>query len=163
MTQTQISFEAVETSANGIDGRLTVKNRTTEITNELDEEVGLLSGQLVPTSSLATGIDVAGAQTGAHVGLEPLIGADEAILSTIGLLLEEREALLLLLLAGAESTSAGSRTTALALGSRDVTVQSSIFLKTFTTFVVARMVTILHVGSIGDSPLRHCCFSAHTA
>ena len=91
---------------------LTIENGTTEVTNELEEDVGLLSNQLVPAGLLATRLNVGRAQTTAKVGLEPLIGGNETILDTTGTTTTELPPGLLLLGASAQSTSAGSRATA---------------------------------------------------
>ena len=49
---------------------LTVKNRTSEVTNELLEKVGLLRGNLVEAIALATLLDLVGGETGAKLSVE---------------------------------------------------------------------------------------------
>ena len=50
--------------------RLTVENRTGEVTNELLEKVGLLRGDFVVTIALATLLDLVGGETSAKLGVE---------------------------------------------------------------------------------------------
>ena len=50
--------------------RLTVENRTGEVTNELLEKVGLLAGDFVEAIALATLLDLVGGETGAKLGVE---------------------------------------------------------------------------------------------
>jgi hypothetical protein len=137
--------------------QLTIQNRTTEITNELNEDVCLLSDQLVPAALLTARLDVAGAQTGAQLGVEPLIGALPALLNTVTLLgpeLPEGR----LLVVSAEGASTGGGTTAAIAGSRDVAVESRVLIEVAVVHIgVAVTVTVFDIGSIGDPPLRHCC------
>lgn len=149
---------------------LTIQNGTTEVTDELNEDVGLLSSQLVPATLLTARLNVRGAQTGTHVGLEPLIGALPALLNGVALLAPELPPRLLTL-SSAESTSGRGRATTTITGSRDVAVQSRVLIKstaitTSTTLssLLSVAFAILDVDSIGDPPLararlicRHCC------
>jgi len=135
---------------------LTVQNGTTEVTNELDEEVGLLSDQLVPATLLATGLDVGRAQTGAHVSLKPLFGALPAFFDAVAGLAPELPPGLLALLGAGSGGARGRATTAIA-SSRDVAVQGGVFVEVGLVAVtgLAVTVTIFDVGGIGDPPLRH--------
>jgi hypothetical protein len=60
---------------------LTIENRTSEETEELDEQVLLLGGDFVPTVALAASLDLVGGETLLDVGLEHLLG-DEARVSS---------------------------------------------------------------------------------
>ena len=59
-------------SANAIKGKRTVEDRTSEETEELQEQVFLLSGDLVPAESLAASLNISVGDTLLDVGLEPL-------------------------------------------------------------------------------------------
>src|SRR5690349_14886893 len=75
--------------------RLTIKNRTSEIANELDQHVLFLSGQLVEAGLSAAVLDLSTGQTLLDVGIEPLL---RNLIEVVGLLLSEEsteEALLL--------------------------------------------------------------------
>lgn len=61
----------------------TVKNRTSEEHEELDEQVLLVGGDLVPAKLLAARLDIRRGDTLADVGGEPLIG-DGSVLSLDG-------------------------------------------------------------------------------
>lgn len=50
--------------------RLTVKNGTGEVANELLEKVGLLAGDFVEAIALATLLDLVGGETSAKLGVE---------------------------------------------------------------------------------------------
>jgi hypothetical protein len=58
---------------------LTIENRTGEVREELEEDVLLLGGQLVPSGLLATGLDIVCLEALLHVGGKPLVGGLEAI------------------------------------------------------------------------------------
>lgn len=66
------------------ESRLTIEDRTSEETEELDEQVLLLGGDFVPTVALAALLNLVRGDTLLDVGLEHLVG-DEAGVSTSGL------------------------------------------------------------------------------
>lgn len=53
---------------------LTVEDRTSEETQELEEEILLLGGDLVPAETLAAGLDIVVGDTLLDIGVEPVIG-----------------------------------------------------------------------------------------
>lgn len=58
----------------GIGVKLTIEDRTSEETEELDEQVLLLGGDFVPAVALAALLDFRAGDTLLDVGLEPLVG-----------------------------------------------------------------------------------------
>lgn len=145
--------------------KLTVKNRTPEVSEELDEHVRLLGRKLVPSRLLASGLDISGGQTAADVGLNPFFGADKGVLllgsrNTVARAGREEALVPGLALGALVTTGDGAAARA---GGRDVAVQGRVLIETRDVVHVggvAMMVTILHVGSVGDPPLRHCCFGS---
>lgn len=96
----------------------TIENWALEETNELEEEILLLSSQLVPSRLSSASLDISAAETSLHVGGEPVIWSLETGSRSLSLLLATEEALLLWLLhAGARG---GGASTPVAVG-RDVT------------------------------------------
>lgn len=53
--------------------KLTVENGTSEETQELEEEVLLLGGDLVPAEALAAGLDIVVGDTLLDIGVEPVV------------------------------------------------------------------------------------------
>ena len=90
------------------------------------------------------------------VGVVPLLRNDKTLTTLITLLSTKLPPGLLLLVLRAVAGAGGRTATAIA-GGRDVTVQGAVLVEVAIIRGAARMVTILHVGSIGDSPLRHFC------
>jgi hypothetical protein len=59
--------------------RLTIKDGTSEETEELDEQVLLLGGDFVPAVALATGLNLVRRDTLLDVGLEHLLGNEAGV------------------------------------------------------------------------------------
>jgi hypothetical protein len=62
----------VRTDRRGNKQKPTIKYRTSEITEELLEEIGLLRGNLVPSVTLATLLNIVGSKTHAELSVEPI-------------------------------------------------------------------------------------------
>lgn len=111
--------------------RLTIEDRTSEETEELDEQVLLLGGDLVPAEALAAGLDIAVGDTLLDVGLEPLLGDNTGVatggLGGVARAPELPPGLALAGVGGVGGLALGGASLGISVG-RDVLLQSSVLV-----------------------------------
>lgn len=132
----------------GIGVKLTIEDRTSEETEELDEQVLFLGGDFVPAVALAALLDFRAGDTLLDVGLEHLLGDGTRVGASTSRLLgaELVPGLLLLLL---DNLSIGVVGLGISVG-RDVLLQSSVLV--WRGLLVSRRRGGFDVRGLQDSP-----------